>query len=897
MEPLGSRLGDPGPEVADLLRGLGYTRDLIRRDYPVWMGSAVSRLPVVGFARARPKDMTTATIVAARSSDSNVDDLFSAARILASPVVLLSRDSQVELWSIPSNPGAEQQINAVPGNELGRFSGLYRSALNPDNLLAAKTSYSQLSLFPVDVNLLPSARRGLFNQLISRVREAAIIATTGASQPSLYLGLPHGHLSQRRTRRSAEHDLEQQEKFITGSQAVVGALTALMIRDKFGLTSSGFDLLADATRLYPDYFQSIEPALRREGIDLPYILDILGSDINYEALDPRIVGQVYEEAIVDEDERLRSGIFHTPPELAKSILQHLPIEQVPPDRRVILDPACGSGTLLLAAYDRLQELTPIRWEPDVAHSYVTRLLHGIDRDQFAVDIARLALLLNSLPEGNHWDVRRRDTLTTQMRGKQRPMFIVSNPPWRDIRSIGGRRHQVADDFLRWTLDTVRPGGFFAIVLPSAWLSSSTSASFREQVQERAEVFEVWRLPDDTFPSARTAPCVLFGQVRSAHEASTKEVRPWIFRRILRSSSKEFFYQTGIADETYLGLGINSLRTDTYLRGPLDDAAKRLHSMPTLQSIATVQNGPVPEPPVAIRGGAGDFLWLKSGRMLPAFGSLEPSDLIPVRFPDEFHRAGSHDGSIFRLRKLIISGDRSPANPWRLKVGLDNIGVIPRDSLHMVIPQDVDDYDTALYALLAIFGSAFAAAWIDAYCTKLAIETRLIRDMPIPPPGEVWSKLASQGRQLVEAADSPALLAARAKELDEIVFRSYRLPERVRRSMTAHFAGFTAPEGAVRYPEPLHTAVVNEAAPVRTFGAVLGVDQPGTLRLWVPGLTPDEGISEPVPRRFLGWHCVKGATFDVESYGSLYNANYKFQRRAYQDFDIERDDLSEVSDLT
>src|SRR6266568_2495416 len=173
----GRSLIDPGPAVSSLLEGLGYTAELLRFNYPVWVGAAISRLPVVGFARRRPQDMTTATIVGARSANGHLDDVFAAARTLASPAVLLSRDSQVEIWSVPSEPGAEQQVSVAADDDVGRLVSMYRSALGPESLLAAKSAQRQLSLFPVDVNLLATARRGLSAQLTTRVEEAAVLAT------------------------------------------------------------------------------------------------------------------------------------------------------------------------------------------------------------------------------------------------------------------------------------------------------------------------------------------------------------------------------------------------------------------------------------------------------------------------------------------------------------------------------------------------------------------------------------------------------------------------------------------------------------------------------------------------------------------------------------------------
>src|SRR3954466_2998036 len=111
MTPGISPFLDPGPVMIEFLSSLGYPEELLRFNYPVWVGPAVSILPVVGFARRSPKDMTTATLVAARSSDGFTDDLFTAARTLAAPVVILSRADQFEIWSVPSEPGMEYRIN------------------------------------------------------------------------------------------------------------------------------------------------------------------------------------------------------------------------------------------------------------------------------------------------------------------------------------------------------------------------------------------------------------------------------------------------------------------------------------------------------------------------------------------------------------------------------------------------------------------------------------------------------------------------------------------------------------------------------------------------------------------------------------------------------------------
>jgi hypothetical protein len=199
---------------------------------------------------------------------------------------------------------------------------------------------------------------------------------------------------------------------------------------------------------------------------------------------------------------------------------------------------------------------------------------------------------------------------------------------------------------------------------------------------------------------------------------------------------------------------------------------------------------------------------------------------------------------------------------------------------MVLPSEENEDD--LYALLAILGSWIAAAWIDSYDTKRAVEAALLRSLPVPPQDlDVWHQLAVLGRELVEAPTEE--LSAAARRVDQLVAQAYRLPKSVVEQLERHFGGFVAPEGSVRYAasEPLD---IPTGVETRRFGAVYAVEE-DMLRIWVPGVTEDDGQLIPVPNRFLGWHCAAEATFEVSSVNAdLQSGRYYFQARSYQELE-------------
>jgi hypothetical protein len=842
--------------VVRFLKHLGFGPSLIRRQYPIWLGRSVERVDVAAFAKGNPKDMTTsAAIGGVMDSKTDTSVILDAARALASPAVVVALPDTLELWSVASSRARDTRVAASAYSEMDQMAGRFSEALNPVSLLEAKAAGKQLPLFPIDVHLLNAARAGSKSELSDRVEEAM----------GWYLN-------------AGETDDRLDERLIQASRLVVGALAALVVRDKLLIESTTWkDMVHQATDRFPGYFDTLTRTMQVSESAAEECIRILGEGVNYESLDSQVISDVYENAVVSESERLRLGIYYTPPDLAKRIVEHIPFEELDPEQRVVLDPACGSGTLLLAAHDRMLSLSPARWDPLQEHTYLTSHLVGFDTDSFAVEIARLSLLLNALPAGNSWDIRQQDILPLNPEAiAPRPAVVVSNPPWSDIRPPSAKREQRADRFLAWMLKATRPQGFVAAVLPAAWLSSNTSRDARELLDSQATVIELWRLAEGVFAS-RLAPCVLIAQVDSGRG------RRYVFRRVLhRPSSPVRFASTGVADEEYLTLPNGSIKPDLPLRGPLDLAKKQLTKLPRLGDLAIVQNGPVPKPPVRERGGAGQFLWLRTARDLPPFGEPPSRAIARVRFPEDFHRAGNHPGAIFGHKKVLVSAARWPNNPWRLKVALDLQGLIPRQTLHMVVPKQ--GKDATLFALLALLGSSVASCWIDTYETKLDISAQLLREMPVPASPKSWRELAAIGRKLFKYSGGDRRLPLALNQLEKTVWRAYKLNDETIDALKCHFGGFSAP-GGERFPAPVNREYPEPAAP-RHFGATIDAED-NRLRLWSPGFTSEDGDWINLPPRFIGWHCVPGATF--EFYGEdLASASFVFQRRAFrQETDLAR----------
>jgi SAM-dependent methyltransferase len=841
--------------VASALGDLGYHDRLVWAEFPVFTSAGISRCDYVAFGEESPRDMTTATLVAdVVSADERPDGL--VARALATPFRLAAAPSSLEVWQVSSDGQKDEIIRRLDyGPDGVEWPGRLMAALGPDQLLSAKRGSRQLSLLDIDVSLLPRARGQVAATLAERVEDAL------AEMLSLRAG-------------------RQRLDLAVAAQLVVGALTALMVRDKAeasaGAVSRG--ALQRAVTTFPEHFAWVDALSEFEHSAVEGLIEALGADVNYASLDPAVVSNVYEEAVVSKLARKALGVHYTPSDLARRIAAALPFEKLDPDARSVLDLACGSGTLLLAAHDRLRALAPPRLDAAERHEYVRSHLTGFDVDEFAVQIAQLSLLLHALPEGDGWRVEPRDALADHTQ-TDRELFsvVMTNPPWRQRRSVGGRRHERADDFVMAALRRLAPGGLLALILPATWLDSDASQAARAELTKQADVFEIWRLPEQTFGSASLAPCVIFAERGTSKHGRT------LFRRVLaRGQWRERFFLDGRADEQHLAPAPVDGRG--FLSGPIARGTGLAVEGVSLDDLAIIQQGPVPEPPIEQVGAlGGNHRWLREAEDLPSYCEPDERAIITVRYPEDFHRR-IRDPSLFDAPKLLVSAKRATNNPWRVKVGYDLHSLIPRETLYMVIPRERDDTEL-LWGMFAVMSSSIASCWVDTYSPTLSIPRRVITSLPFPS-ADATRALSDSGRALAHAARQDRIDSETVLALEKAVWDAYELDDVVRARVQAQLAGFRAPEGRVRFDLDEEDVRLNSAAwstgPSRRVGATLDSHELRGVKLWIPGITDPDGEWHDVPHRFFGWLATPDATFNVRIRAKdVHNATFSFQKKSFR----------------
>jgi hypothetical protein len=132
-------------------------------------------------------------------------------------------------------------------------------------------------------------------------------------------------------------------------------------------------------------------AIRRQVNDAIRTLNALRP----EELPHDLMGRVFHEFLPFETRKLL-GAFYTKPQAAE-LLTGIAIDN---SEAVVFDPACGSGTLLVAAYRQKRRLLPPDLPPREQrrkhHDFVERQLFGVDIMPFAAHLAAMNLTLQDV---------------------------------------------------------------------------------------------------------------------------------------------------------------------------------------------------------------------------------------------------------------------------------------------------------------------------------------------------------------------------------------------------------------------------------------------------------------------------------------------------------------------
>lgn len=285
-----------------------------------------------------------------------------------------------------------------------------------------------------------------------------------------------------------------------------------------------------------------------------------------------LISNIYEEFLTNEP-----GVVYTPPYLVHFLVDEvMPLESPQEDFKV-LDPTCGSGVFLVAAYQRIIDWWRIRhdWQKpdlDTLKKLLRNSIYGVDILPEAVRLSIFSLslvLLDELSPKEIWENLKFDNLKQPGNLFEKDFFqlildqrlgekfdlVIGNPPFlSDLPTDAARTveekqiekknrgslpdKQLALLFLEQSLTVCKPGGSLCLILPSGpFLYNYGAVKFRKYFLLTCNVKQILDftfLREILFGSANAEISVVFAK---KEKPDSKIILHATFRRTKLSREK------------------------------------------------------------------------------------------------------------------------------------------------------------------------------------------------------------------------------------------------------------------------------------------------------------------------------------------------------------------------
>lgn len=764
----GSRLPrETSKAVRAALRDVGYTSEFLEDNYQF----APDTLPVreampadiVAFY-AEPHDQSTSAVaVRWQTAESGQGDLLPLRDLLWAPYAFLARDTDCDIWDMlpPKSKGSAPHLLAahVPYADLATTLTQHADELGQQAVVQKKRRWRQMALYEADPasNAFTRWAYRPTVDLLTQVLAAVFQEARQELQNGEYL--------------RAEH--------LRWLLRLIGVRIAW---DKHWIDPdrrTGANQILEAARAYPTHVSTITDITQDDAELLASVVASRLGSIHLGAADGGILSQILQGHAITGDLQRAWKLYPTPRYIAWHMVSALPFEAVPMEQRQVWDGTCGTGTILVAALERLRSLAPEQSLPAL-RDYMVRRLAGNDQSPAMTDATRIALdLALGAPVSAEWNISTADVADTSFAGWQ-PNIIVGHPPFQGH----GWTMNAAVRTLHQYADALPAGGLISVIVPRSIGSCESARALRRSLVEQFDWYEITELPPRTFQGMAQEAFILTGRKRTGAPADASVVT---WRRMNREGKT---------------LGIEALKQREWLddkRTPIvPPLALRLrHHLGRFRAL--VDYVPNTNLTVGITPGAAgqddvllapepEAVRYLTGQLAvaPFFVERERSQrwlryssprLQWPRRPKEW---------IFRSPKVLLTRHGIGGGPWRTQAAVEENGLYPSDTFIALVPA----HTLSLYSLAGIFNSALFNCWLDLVNATGVVALPQLRQWPLPDAAAAMDRIAQlaaaiQQERASSAAAAGDQLMRLTFKLDDAVFDAYAMPNNLRAQVTEH----------------------------------------------------------------------------------------------------------------
>jgi len=774
--------------IVPYLKRCNYDAARLEQDYNFGSG----RVPVAAFADS-PHD-TRSVCIAAIDAPSEPEAAVIAARPLGAPVVFAIHGGKLQWWKQTTARPLLQET--IEGSRVAEFFRRRREDFDPTHIFEGKTRLrlpGQTQLSFVDAGLMPFIERADGERLSDLV-----VAAFGDIESVL--------------KRKLRSEKDAQKAI----QATFWLLAAKALHDKQAVgfknvtLSNIDDVFARVGRHY-GVRDGVPPSGRAWHAATTKAAGRIGGFGSLRNLSTESLAHVYENALVTKEVRKANGTHSTPGPLVDYIVWQLwPwIEDLPRERRHVFEPACGHGAFLVSALRVLRQWSSNTGDRKTCHEYLKKHLHGIERDPFAIEVARLSLTLADIPCGNTWDLKQGDMFlgSALEDGAARCGVLLANPPFERFSASERATYKKAGvklgantkacEMLRRTIPHLTNGACFGVVVPRSLLNSHEGVELRRAILADFELSEIDVFEDKLFAKSDQESTVLLGRRRTGRARNTI----WS-RRVRNDGIEDFRNRFAFSAEEQVEVTRFKDSETADLRVPdfvfLWDY---FEAYPKLSAFADVGQGfsfrgrdlPENAQTLSERPKAGFVPCFVTARgNPPIFGVPERQWMNPAPEVIQAKRMGLD----CKPGQVIVNHARGARNQWSMKAWLDQEGLAVKGNFLVVIPKSPEVPGTAIWALL---NGPVANAFVYCWATKRHIIHGDLLRLPIPRAPQDWipGVVSAAQAYLTTVKDTggffqpdpdKSVIKAKLLALDAAVLRAYNLPPRLERQLLDLFTG-------------------------------------------------------------------------------------------------------------
>jgi type I restriction-modification system DNA methylase subunit len=777
------------------LESFGYARSLLQPQFPLGDGQVV---PLVAFAHP-PADARTACI-AVIDAELGTEQVVAECRPLAAPVVFVCGRLGLEWWQQTREAPVRHGF-PIPPDGLSGFFTAHHGEFAPDAIYRAKTwgrFDTQYQRSFVDLGLMPLVEQTIGQHLTT------LISRDVQKLKSL---LGWAALN------------EKQGQWLLKS--VFWVVSAKILRDKdvgpFGkLEPLDVESLLDAVAEHFDA-ERIPIKSKRQREALTEIAADINGFSNLRLATTESLAHVYGNALISKATRQALGTHSTPSYLVDYVVGRLTpwIAEIPHERRNVFEPACGHAAFLVSAMRLLSELLPNTRSSAQRHSYLRSRIHGYDKDDFALEIARLSLTLTDIPNPDGWglvpgDMFEGDRLEQRARTAT---ILLANPPFENFGSESRRWYQEQGVKLRYVNKTTEllarvlpelpKGAVLGVVVPQGFLHSKNAETVRRLLTTDFELQEICVFPDKVFTFSDMESAVLIARKKTDQTGSSTIVR---YRRVREREMEPFRLEFRVTSESMIESSLfqnesSDLRVPD-LRDVWDYCRKSMAVK--VKDVAEIGKG-LEYKGHGIPSGALTYSEREFPNAVRGFVRFE-RDLRIHELPREWWmnldpsviQAPRH-GTRIGIPQTLLNYAPVSRGPWRVKSLMDSTGR-PVTTRFLVV-RPIQALEISPDFFWALFNSPVANAFAFVYSGKRDNLSGLLGDLPVP-------ELSATNVQHVVAAARAYLTCVRpdpdavlhqpidpqkARELllrvDLEVLRMYALPRELEWQLLNLFAGW------------------------------------------------------------------------------------------------------------